>query len=196
MKLPNNTDAARSFSTDIAPPVNQVSRRTLIKAGWVVPTVVALELSGVKLALAVSGGGGNPPPVSQTGCSHGFWKNHANAWPTPYTTTTLLNSVFTIPGSLGISSTATLLTALNYNATGSTVLGAAQRLLLQAAAALLNSAKPSLNYPLTTSQVINQVNTALAIVNANPPVSDNVKKTTMDTLKTTLDGYNNLTCPL
>jgi hypothetical protein len=53
-------------------------------------------------------------------------------------------------------------------------------------ATLLASASPDLNYPLTTSQVITQVNAALASNNRN----------TMLKLAGQLDKYNNLSCPL
>jgi len=56
-----------------------------------------------------------------------------------------------------------------------------------AVAALLNSSNPSVNYPLTTSQVISQVNAALATGDRN----------TILTLATKLDNANNAGgCPL
>src|SRR5262249_14433657 len=57
----------------------------------------------------------------------------------------------------------------------------ANALARSAAAALLNATHPRVAYPLTASQVISQVNTAFAgTTNA------------MNTLRSTLDGYNNL----
>jgi hypothetical protein len=79
----------------------------------------------------------------------------------------------------------TLLAALNYQGnTGKT--GAVQNMLRAAVAALLASASPDLDYPLTTSQVITQVNAALASNNRN----------TILKLAGQLDKYNNLSCPL
>jgi hypothetical protein len=65
---------------------------------------------------------------------------------------------------------------------GSTVNGAAQILLRAAVAGLLNSVK--VGYPLTTAQVISQVNTALA----------SCDRATILALASTIDGFNNLGC--
>ena len=62
-------------------------------------------------------------------------------------------------------------------------------LLRQAIAALLNSANPTIgpDYPLTTSQVISQVDAAIASGDSNQ----------MNTLQTNLAYWNsNFTCPL
>ena len=55
----------------------------------------------------------------------------------------------------------TLVGALDYQG-GSGTTGSARILLRAAVAALLNAASPDVNYPLTTAQVISQVNAALA----------------------------------
>jgi hypothetical protein len=91
-----------------------------------------------------------------------------------------LNTVFTIGGSLGNK---TRLQALNFKG-GSTLDGAKEILLRAAVAALLDST--SVNYPLTTQQVINAVNAALASNN----------RSTILALATQLDTYNNYGCPL
>jgi hypothetical protein len=92
--------------------------------------------------------------------------------------------VFDVPNSFGLDNK-TLLQALNFQ--GGTSTTAAARILLRAAvSALLNSASPDVNYPLTTAQVIAQVNAALASNN----------RSTMLALASTLDSYNNLGCPL
>jgi hypothetical protein len=79
----------------------------------------------------------------------------------------------------------TLAGALSYNG-GSGTTGAARILLRAAVAALLNAASPDVDYPLTTAQVIAQVNAALASNN----------RTTMLNLASRLDASNNLGCPL
>ena len=79
----------------------------------------------------------------------------------------------------------TLLEALNLKG-GKGSCGSKEILLRAAVSALLNSAQPSVDYPLTTAEVIARVNAALA--------SDNRK--TILLLATQLDRFNNLGCPL
>jgi hypothetical protein len=79
----------------------------------------------------------------------------------------------------------TLLDALNYQG-GNGVTGGARILLRAAVAALLNASNPSVGYVLTSSQVIAQVNAALASGNRN----------TLLALASRLDNYNNAGCPL
>jgi hypothetical protein len=117
------------------------------------------------------------------GCTPGFWKNHTDVWVT-YTPGTLVGSVFTVPAALSDLADDTFLTALSYPG-GTGDAGAAQILLRAGVAALLNAASPSVDYPLTTAQVIALVNAALAGSSSD-----------MLTLASTLDGYNNLGCPL
>jgi hypothetical protein len=92
--------------------------------------------------------------------------------------------VFDVPDSLGLDNT-TLIQALNLKG-GSGTAGAARNLLRAAVASLLNAAHPDVDFQLTTAQVIDQVNAALASNNRN----------TMLNLASTLDGYNNAGCPL
>lgn len=125
-----------------------------------------------------------PVPGALQGCTPGFWKNHTGAWfGTGYSPGDTLESVFNVPDPLGLDSN-TLRQALSYPG-GSGVLGAAKILFRAAVAALLNAAHSDVNYPLTTSQVISQVNTALASNN----------RPTILGLATTLDN-NNLGCSL
>jgi hypothetical protein len=65
------------------------------------------------------------------------------------------------------------------------VLGAAQILLRQAVAAVLN-ARAGIGYPLTVQQVINEVNTALASCDRDTILAEASR----------LDTFNNLGCPL
>ena len=145
------------------------------------------DLSGVEIrALFEAGSLGKC-----TSCSHGFWKNHTNAWgPTGFSPGQPVNSMstFTIPASLvtdcGLGSK-TLLEALIFKG-GSGVCGGAQILLRQAVAALLNAAHPDLAYPRTEAEVIADVNAALA----------SLDRSTMLDLAEELDADNNLLCPL
>jgi hypothetical protein len=120
------------------------------------------------------------------GCTPGFWKNHEAAWgPTGFSTGQYINTVFAIPGCLSTCSPAlantTLLNALSFGG-GSGICGGAKILLRAAVAALLNAAHPEVSYPWTTSQVINEVNNALASCN----------RSTMISLADKLDADNNL----
>jgi len=94
-----------------------------------------------------------------------------------------LESVFNVPDAYGLDNK-TLLQALSFN--GGTGQIAAARILFRAAvAALLNSAHPDVNYPMSQVEVINDVNTALQ-----------GDRNAMLTLAAELDSYNNLSCPL
>ncbi|MEM3765646.1 MAG: hypothetical protein QXU46_01310 [Candidatus Bathyarchaeia archaeon] len=92
-----------------------------------------------------------------------------------------LDTVFTNDG-IGVDfSQYTLLQALKFKG-GSDVAGAERILLRAAVAALLNAAASEINYPLTTTEVITQVNDALASNN----------RATILELASQLDSYNNL----
>jgi hypothetical protein len=112
------------------------------------------------------------------GKTPGFWKNHLDAW-TGYAPSDLVSSVFS--GANAPQASATLLQALEFGG-GSGVAGAERILLRAAVAALLNSTSASVNYPLSTAQVISQVSAALA--------TDD--RPTILALATTLDNFNNL----
>jgi len=74
-----------------------------------------------------------------------------------------------------------LIDALQYQG-GRGDIGAARILLRSAVGALLNAAHPDINYPLSPSIIIHDVNDALA----------SHDRDTMLDLKDVLDGYNNL----
>jgi len=116
--------------------------------------------------------------IGKEGLTPGFWKNHPELWQ-GYSPNQTLESVFNVPDSLGMDNV-TLMQALNFGG-GSGVSGAAQNLFRHAVAAMLNAAHVNVDYALTTTQIVTQVNTALASNNAS----------IIDTLKTTLDKYNN-----
>ena len=121
-------------------------------------------------------------PQQFEGCTPGYWKNHLEDWPpTGYAPSQTVDSVFTIPSELSDLADDSLLDALNYGG-GKGVLGATKNLLRHSVAALLNSAHPNVNtYPLSESEVIAQVNAALASLNKN----------TIENLKDDLDFNNN-----
>ncbi|MBA2662766.1 MAG: hypothetical protein H0U74_10755 [Bradymonadaceae bacterium] len=130
------------------------------------------------------------PPIEEPvendfqGCTPGYWKNHLSAWQ-GFTPSQTLNSVFMVPGALGLGGNS-LLDALNYGG-GPGAVGGARILLRAAVASLLNAAHSGVNYPLTTAQIISQVNAALATGN----------RSAMLALATQLDNINNqFPCPL
>lgn len=130
-----------------------------------------------------------PEPTEVTGdqgCTPGYWKNHTGSWTgtglSPSQTTA---SVFSAASAFPSLASKTLLQSLQGGG-GPGTLGAATILLRAATAALLNAAHKGVDYPLTQAQVISQVNAALASNNRD----------TMLSLASTLDGDNNLGCPL
>ncbi len=126
------------------------------------------------------------PTPSNRGCSPGYWKNHPGSWgATGYSPNQTVSSVFyasNLYSNLGNSS---LIGALYFKG-GSTTEGEAEILLRSAVAALLNSSYPNMRYPDSASGVISSVNSALSSGNRN----------TMLSLVSTLDDWNNLSCPL
>ncbi len=126
-------------------------------------------------------------PVTFQGCTPGYWKQsqHFDSW-TGFSRSQTLESVFDVPNVLGMDNVS-LLDALDGGG-GSGVEGAAEILFRAAVAALLNAAQPdsTLAYPLTTTQVINQVNAALATLDRG----------TILELAARLDRFNNAGCPL
>jgi hypothetical protein len=126
-----------------------------------------------------------PPPPGGKGCTPGYWKNHRDSWPaTGYSRNQALSTVFSASG-LGTLASTTLLEALGFGG-GSTLTAKKQILLRAAVASLLNSAHAGVDFGMTTAQVINAVNAALASNNA----------TTILALATKLDNANNAGCPL
>ena len=113
----------------------------------------------------------------------GYWKQpqHFDSW-VGYSPNQTLESVFDVPDSYGLDNF-TLVQALSFQG-GSGTTGAARILLRAAVAALLNAS--SVDYPLTTAEVISMVNAALA----------SGDRSTMLALASQLDKYNNYGCPL
>ncbi|MEW5800904.1 MAG: SdrD B-like domain-containing protein [bacterium] len=108
------------------------------------------------------------------GCSLGFWKNHVAYWSlTGFKTADSFNEVFDVEA---FRPDITLLCALNLGG------GGLKKLARQGTAALLNSSHPSVNFPLSTAEVIEAVRDAIVSGEYEP-------------LATQLDDYNNLFCP-
>ena len=125
------------------------------------------------------------PVPEPEGCTPGYWKNHPASWAgTGYATNQSLEWVFDIADAFGLDNVS-LLIGLSLQG-GSTLSGAASILLRASVAALLNAAHPSVDYQLTTAQILSQVNAALASGN----------RSTMLALATNLDNMNNAGCPL
>ena len=116
--------------------------------------------------------------TGREGLTPGYWKNHTAQWQ-GYSPNQTLERVFDVPDALGMDNV-TLLQALNFGGGGG-VTGAAQNLFRHAVAAILNAAHVNVDYAMTSSQIITQVNAALA--------SNNV--TTINALKDKLDAFNN-----
>ena len=113
------------------------------------------------------------------GFSHGFWKNHESEW-VDYLPEDMTGEIFTIPQRLSVCND-TLHNALRFKG-GKDIEKASKLLMVQSVAALLNSDHPNVSYPIKKSELINEVNSALA----------SLDRKTMLNLKDTLDQYNNL----
>jgi hypothetical protein len=83
------------------------------------------------------------------GCTPGFWKNHTSAWAaTGYSPSADFDSTF------GVNLFNPNITLLQAAGLGG---GGVQAMARHAVAALLNAAHPNIDYPMSTSQVINVV---------------------------------------
>ncbi|HEY7802691.1 MAG TPA: hypothetical protein VIE40_08450 [Dehalococcoidia bacterium] len=171
------------------------STRTVSATGTVSSTTATPDATSTKPASTPT----QPPatatatqPAGGEGCTPGFWKNHTdtsrnpNAWPpTGLTPGQSLDSLFTIPSAFSGLAGDSLLTALEYHG-GPTAQDAAQILLRSAVAAVLNADHPDIDYPMSSSSIITQVNAALATGDRG----------TILTLQGTLDADNNLGCTI
>ena len=115
------------------------------------------------------------------GRTPGFWKNKPETWPTPYTPSNQIQSIFAIPGALLNSgnldldrngSRDTLMSGLNYRG-GSGLSGGAQILMRAAIAALLNETYYGADFPFASSpaDLIAKVNVVLATQSRSEYVS-------------------------
>ncbi len=123
-------------------------------------------------------------PKADKGCTPGFWKNHPSAWPTAYSPSATVGSVFSGASVFPNLAGATLIQGLAFQG-GPGTAGAAEILLRAAIAALLNSASFGPGYPYSTSGVISMTNTALG-----------ADRGAMISLASNFDAANNLGCPL
>jgi uncharacterized repeat protein (TIGR01451 family) len=119
------------------------------------------------------------------GCTPGFWKTHPDCWCEDYETGDMLGSIFTVPSELSGMADDSLMKALKYGG-GPGVEGAASNLFRSAVSALLNACNDNVNYPMSVSSVISEVNTALATLDRHEILS----------LHAMLDMYNNLGCSI
>jgi len=125
-------------------------------------------------------------PAGGEGCSPGFWKNRAVTLGL-YDTSRTLGSVFSFGPDFTSLASKTFLEALNFRG-GNTIQAAAQILLRQAVAALLNAENPNVSYPRTVTEVVDAVN---GVLNTATPTRDSILA-----LAASLDADNNLECPL
>jgi hypothetical protein len=127
----------------------------------------------------------SPTRPPSEGCSPGYWKqpHHVDSW-VGFEPDQTLESVFDVPDAYGLDDVS-LLDALSFRG-GSSDAAAARILLRQAVAALLNASNPDVEFGLTTTQVVADVNAALA----------SGERATILELAEELDRLNNLGCPL
>jgi hypothetical protein len=126
--------------------------------------------------------------VAQTkvfhGCGVGFWKQrpNINVWAvTGYSPNQPLERVFDVPDQCALDSV-TLLDALGFRGGDEGECGTTRILLRTSVAALLNAAHPEIEYPLSTADVIAEVNATLA----------RGDRQMMTAVATELDAWNDL----
>ncbi len=129
--------------------------------------------------------------VGNQGCGLGYWKqqHHFDSWCGSYTPNTPVSTVFDTTDCGCDFSSLTFLQALQGAGFGPTVCNAQAKLYQMGVAALLNACPGSgVAYPLSTAQIIMEVNTALQSCN----------RTTILNEAGRLDGFNNGPggCPL
>ena len=151
--------------------------------GSTVETILSRDFETGRIdVLEAPAGTCQSPVVAREGCSPGYWKNHLDSWAdTGYSPDQTVASA----GFVGSGRDSTKLSQALALKGGSTIQGAKDILLRAAVAALLNAADPSVNYPRTVAQVVNDVNAAMA---------SGDRKTILD-LASELDADNNLGCP-
>jgi hypothetical protein len=120
-----------------------------------------------------------PPPGGADGCTPGYWKqpHHFDSWQ-GYAPTDKFNAVFGVTGPF--SDSLTLAEALGLNG------GGANALARHAVAALLDAAHSSVDYALTTAQVISDTKQAL----------ESGQATTIEATKNRFALLNERRCPL
>ncbi len=145
-----------------------------VLTGWAAVTPTTHDFGPATSGAAYSFTFVNTP---NQGCTPGYWKvpQHWESWPAPWVPNNALSDMFsevlnlpylTYTVTFSDDSTvqmgsASQVQALNFQG-GSTVQGKAEILLRAAVAAVLNADSPDVLYPLTSAQVIEKVNAALA----------------------------------
>jgi hypothetical protein len=165
--------AANSFGATYVPEVGQV-------VAVICYTEIDTQLTIIEVEV--------PEDGDYEGLTPGFWKNHIDVWPTTVIdhngnpidpTTATFADVF---GTTGTNlDDLTLLQALSNGGGVNEKKGKYAALGRHAVAALLNSAHPEVNYPLTQSEIIDSVYEAIT----------NADLTDAGPLKNMLDTYNN-----
>ncbi len=158
-----------------------LTRREALKRGAILGgvalawTTPAVQIVGMSPALAQT-----TSPVGQ-GCTPGYWKNSPGAWAATgiYPEMMMSAAGFVLPTSC--ADDMSFGEAVNYGGNDM-----AKKLQRAAAAALLNASHPEVYYAMGDSNIIAEVNTALAGCNNHD----------MEMLKNALDMYNNAGCPL
>jgi hypothetical protein len=127
------------------------------------------------------------------GCSHGFWKNHAQVWPSAYSSDPEIGSVFTMGPAYAAISNKKFSEALAFTG-GPSLVDMAGILMRDAVAAVLNASDPTINYPIgTPAGVISDVNTALA--NGAAAATVTAGRNILEAQKNILSAYNEGSCP-
>ena len=125
------------------------------------------------------------PPEEGEGCTPGYWKNHPEDW-VDYTPGQGISEMFSQVSNYPELAGDDLLTGLEYGG-GAGAIGMARNLIRIGIASVLNATSDDVNYPFSESDLIDDINDALA----------SGDRETMRALKGELDGYNNkLPCPL
>jgi hypothetical protein len=138
---------------------------------------------GISAALLLPVIGAAPVAACEAGCTPGYWKNHINMWPAPYTTKTTVGSVFDIPDALSSFRNVTLFDALEGGG-GPGLNGATTILLRAAVASLLNSGLPD-GLGMQLDFTLRDTNNQLSSLN----------RASMLQLAAEFDYWNNLYCP-
>ena len=162
---PRSTRVARSVGTSTPTAATKLGA----KQAAATPAVVVARSSSAATLTLVTGSAANDQYAGDEGCSHGFWKNHHDAYPPGVAPTDTLAS----EGFVGTGTT-TFDGAINDGG------GGVAGLLRQAAAANLNAL--TVDYPLTSGQVVSMTNAAIASGDAG----------TIQSLADMLDTFNNL----
>ena len=82
-----------------------VSRRSFIRTGLAVGggLVAAMYVKPAFQTIGIPRAFAAVSPAPGGSCTPGFWKNHESEWPSPYTTTTVYASVFSVPAAYSAS---------------------------------------------------------------------------------------------